>query len=82
MDIAKEIQEEIALAKLNGNKLVYPSASKGASILVAIGKFMGVSLDSLITSIMAYGERNSLPIQALTSSYKKKHYSAVVKFLW
>lgn len=82
MGIAKDIQEEITFAKLNGNKLVYPSASKRASMLVAVGKFMGVSSDSLITSIMAYGEQNSLVPSGINEFLQNKHYSAVAKLLW
>lgn len=68
--IAKDVQEEITFAKVNGNKHIYPSASKRVAMLVGVGKIMGVTSNSLITSIMAYGERNSLYTQVLTSCYK------------
>lgn len=80
--IAKDIQEEMALAKLNGNKLVYPSASKRAAMLVATAKSMGVASDSLITSIMAYGEQNSPVHSSIDEFLQKKQYSAVAKLLW
>lgn len=78
-DIAKDIQVEMEVAKLNGKKLFCP---KRASMLVAVGKFMGVSSDSLITSIMAYGERNSLVHSGINEFLQKKHYSTVAKLLW
>lgn len=78
-DIAKDIQVEMEVAKLNGKTLVCP---KRASMLVAVGKFMGVSSDSLITSIMAYGEQNSLVHSGINEFLQKKHYSTVAKLLW
>lgn len=43
------------------------------SMLVTVGKAMGVTSDSLITSIMAYAEQNALVHSGINESLQKKH---------